>query len=212
MSRPRSGQHADVWRAMPAWPDAWSAQGSALCRSSYTVAEAERGCAREIRTNPPPWPPRWIFPWRDCSGIAPTRACWRTTLVVFGTEFGRSSPGARGTGRDHHRGGLLRVAGGTACAGACSTEARTRLGPPRWTDGILSRTSMPQCDQLGLDLAPPGSARRKRLDFDHGGDPGDSRPRVGVAVRSALKSNGAEQPWDCCRAGWRSSRVGRAAI
>jgi len=90
------------------------------------------------------------------------------TLVVFGTEFGRS-PGAEGSGRDHHPqafsswlagGGIKRgiVHGATDELGFAAVENRHYV-----TD--IHATVL---HQLGLDsrkLEVPG---RKRLDMDHG--------------------------------------------
>lgn len=90
------------------------------------------------------------------------------TLVVFGTEFGRS-PGAQDSGRDHHPEGFCAWLAGGGIKGGIQHGATDALGfhatenPHYITD--LHATVM---HQLGLDshqLEVPG---RKRLAMDHG--------------------------------------------
>ncbi|WP_395094187.1 DUF1501 domain-containing protein [Armatimonas sp.] len=90
------------------------------------------------------------------------------TLVVFGTEFGRT-PGAEGTGRDHHPQGFCAWLAGGGIKGGITHGATDELGfhavesPHYLTD--LHATVL---HQLGLDsrkLEVPG---RKRLEIDHG--------------------------------------------
>lgn len=90
------------------------------------------------------------------------------TLVVFGTEFGRS-PGAEGTGRDHHPQGFCAWLAGGGVKGGMVHGATDELGfhavehPHYVTD--IHATVM---HRLGLDsrrLEVPG---RKRLEIDHG--------------------------------------------
>src|SRR5205085_2527431 len=94
------------------------------------------------------------------------------TLVVFGTEFGRS-PGSEGTGdkagRDHHPQGFSAFLAGGGVKGGITHGATDEIGfhavenPHYVTD--LHATVL---HQLGIDshqLEIPG---RKRLDVDHG--------------------------------------------
>jgi uncharacterized protein (DUF1501 family) len=90
------------------------------------------------------------------------------TLVVFGTEFGRS-PGAQDSGRDHHPEGFCAWLAGGGIKGGVQHGATDALGfhaienPHYITD--IHATVM---HQLGLDshqLEIPG---RKRLALDHG--------------------------------------------
>ncbi len=90
------------------------------------------------------------------------------TLVVFGTEFGRS-PGAEGTGRDHHPQAFSAWLAGGGVRGGVQYGATDELGfhaevDRRYVTDIHATTM--HC--LGLDsraLEVPG---RKRLDLDHG--------------------------------------------
>ncbi len=90
------------------------------------------------------------------------------TLVVFGTEFGRS-PGAEGTGRDHHPQGFCAwLAGGGVKAGV-QHGATDEQGFHAVEDRhYVTDSHATVLHQLGLDsrrLEIPG---RKRLDLDHG--------------------------------------------
>ena len=90
------------------------------------------------------------------------------TLVVFGTEFGRS-PGAEGTGRDHHPQGFSAWLAGGGVKGGMQYGVTDELGfhaveGRRYVTDIHATV----LHQLGLDsrrLEVPG---RKRLDMDHG--------------------------------------------
>ena len=90
------------------------------------------------------------------------------TLVVFGTEFGRS-PGAEGTGRDHHPQAFCAWLAGGGIKGGVQYGQTDELGfhaaeNRRYVTGIHATV----LHQLGLDsrrLEVPG---RKRLDLDHG--------------------------------------------
>jgi len=91
------------------------------------------------------------------------------TLVVFGTEFGRS-PGAEGTGRDHHPQGFCAWLAGGGVKGGITHGVTDELGfhavENRHYVTDIHATTL-HC--LGLDsrrLEMPG---RKRLDMDHGG-------------------------------------------
>jgi len=90
------------------------------------------------------------------------------TLVVFGTEFGRS-PGAEGNGRDHHPQAFCAWLAGGGIRGGVQYGATDELGfhaadNRRYVTDIHATVM----HQLGLDshrLEIPG---RKRLDLDHG--------------------------------------------
>jgi hypothetical protein len=90
------------------------------------------------------------------------------TLVVFGTEFGRS-PGAEGTGRDHHPQAFSAWLAGGGIKGGMVHGATDEIGfsavQNRCYVTDIHATVM---QQLGLDprrLEVPG---RKRLDIDFG--------------------------------------------
>jgi len=96
------------------------------------------------------------------------RGMLKDTLVVFGTEFGRS-PGAEGTGRDHHPQAFCAWLAGAGIKGGITHGATDELGfhtveHPHYVTDI--HATVLHC--LGLDsrkLEVPG---RKRLDIDHG--------------------------------------------
>ena len=90
------------------------------------------------------------------------------TLVVFGTEFGRT-PGAEGTGRDHHPQGFSAWLAGGGIKGGIAHGATDELGfhavENRHYVTDIHATVM---QLMGLDsyrLEIPG---RKRLEIDHG--------------------------------------------
>ena len=90
------------------------------------------------------------------------------TLVVFGTEFGRT-PGAEGTGRDHHPQGFSAWLAGGGIKGGVAHGATDELGfhavENRHYVTDIHATVM---QLMGLDsyrLEVPG---RKRLEIDHG--------------------------------------------
>src|SRR5688572_6471963 len=96
------------------------------------------------------------------------RGMLNDTLVVFGTEFGRS-PGAEGTGRDHHPQGFCAWLAGGGIKGGAVNGATDELGfhavKHRHYVTDIHATVL---HQLGLDsrkLEVPG---RKRLEIDHG--------------------------------------------
>jgi hypothetical protein len=96
------------------------------------------------------------------------RGMLRDTLVVWGTEFGRS-PGAQGDGRDHHPQGFCAwLAGGGIKPGVvhgATDEIGFHAVENRHYVTDIHATVM---HQLGLDsrrLEVPG---RRRLDVDHG--------------------------------------------
>ncbi len=96
------------------------------------------------------------------------RGLLQDTLVVFGTEFGRS-PGAEGTGRDHHPQAFCAWLAGGGIRGGSTYGQTDELGfhaaeNRRYVTDIHATV----LHQLGLDsrrLEVPG---RKRLDLDHG--------------------------------------------
>ncbi|HEV8605602.1 MAG TPA: DUF1501 domain-containing protein [Tepidisphaeraceae bacterium] len=96
------------------------------------------------------------------------RGLLEDTMVVWGTEFGRT-PGAEGTGRDHHPQGFCAFLAGGGVKGGITHGATDELG----FHAIENRHYVTDIHatvlhQLGLDshrLEIPG---RKRLDIDHG--------------------------------------------
>ena len=96
------------------------------------------------------------------------RGMLRDTMVVWGTEFGRS-PGAQGDGRDHHPQGFCAWLAGGGIKGGVTHGATDELGfyaveHPHYVTDIHATV----LNQLGLDprrLEIPG---RKRLDIDFG--------------------------------------------
>ena len=90
------------------------------------------------------------------------------TMVVFGTEFGRS-PGAEGTGRDHHPQGFSAWLAGGGIKGGVAHGATDELGFHAVEDRhYVTDIHATVLHQLGLDshrLEVPG---RKRLEMDHG--------------------------------------------
>ena len=96
------------------------------------------------------------------------RGMLKDTLVVFGTEFGRS-PGAEGTGRDHHPQGFCAWLAGGGIKGGVTHGVTDELGFHAVEDRhYVTDIHATVLHQLGLDshrLELPG---RKRLDLDHG--------------------------------------------
>lgn len=96
------------------------------------------------------------------------RGMLEETLVVFGTEFGRS-PGAEGTGRDHHPNGFCAWLAGGGIKGGVTHGATDEVGFHAVEDRhYVTDIHATVLRQLGLDshrLELPG---RKRLDLDHG--------------------------------------------
>lgn len=90
------------------------------------------------------------------------------TLVVCGTEFGRS-PGAQGDGRDHHPQGFCAWLAGGGVRGGVVHGATDELGFHAVEDRhYVTDLHATVLHQLGLDsrtLEVPG---RKRLEIDHG--------------------------------------------
>jgi hypothetical protein len=96
------------------------------------------------------------------------RGMLKDTLVVFGTEFGRS-PGAEGTGRDHHPQGFCAWLAGGGIKGGVQHGVTDELGFHAVQDRhYITDIHATVLNCLGLDsrrLEIPG---RKRLDMDHG--------------------------------------------
>ncbi len=96
------------------------------------------------------------------------RGLLQDTLVVFGTEFGRS-PGAEGTGRDHHPQGFSAWMAGGGVKGGIQHGSTDELGFNAVQDRhFVTDIHATTLHQMGLDsrlLEVPG---RKRLDRDHG--------------------------------------------
>jgi hypothetical protein len=90
------------------------------------------------------------------------------TLVVFGTEFGRS-PGAQESGRDHHPQGFCAWLAGGGVRGGVQHGATDELGFHAVQDRhYVTDIHATTLHLLGLDshrLEVPG---RKRLELDHG--------------------------------------------
>ncbi len=96
------------------------------------------------------------------------RGMLQDTLIVWGTEFGRS-PGAQGTGRDHHPNGFCAWLAGGGIKGGVQHGATDELGFHAVSDRhYVTDIHATVLHQLGVDshrLEVPG---RKRLDRDHG--------------------------------------------
>ena len=96
------------------------------------------------------------------------RGMLKDTLVVFGTEFGRS-PGAEGTGRDHHPQAFCAWLAGGGIKGGVTYGATDEIGFHAAEDRrYVTDIHATVLHQLGMDsrkLEVPG---RKRLDIDHG--------------------------------------------
>ncbi|MEW6159206.1 MAG: DUF1501 domain-containing protein [Verrucomicrobiota bacterium] len=90
------------------------------------------------------------------------------TLVVWGTEFGRT-PGAQETGRDHHPQGFCAWLAGGGIKGGVTHGATDELGFHAIEDRhYITDIHATVLHQLGLDshrLEIPG---RRRLEIDHG--------------------------------------------
>jgi hypothetical protein len=96
------------------------------------------------------------------------RGLLKDTLVVWGTEFGRS-PGAQGDGRDHHPQGFCAWLAGRGVKGGVAHGATDELGfHAAEKRHYVTDVHATVLHQLGLDprkLAVPG---RKRLEIDYG--------------------------------------------
>jgi hypothetical protein len=96
------------------------------------------------------------------------RGMLKDTLVVFGTEFGRT-PGAEGTGRDHHPQAFCAWLAGGGIKGGVTYGETDEIGFHSAVDRrYVTDIHATVLHQLGLNshkLEVPG---RKRLDIDHG--------------------------------------------
>jgi hypothetical protein len=96
------------------------------------------------------------------------RGLLQDTLVVWGTEFGRS-PGAQGDGRDHHPQGFCAWLAGGGIKGGVVHGATDEIGFHAVQDRhYVTDIHATVLQQLGLDahkLEVPG---RKRLEIDYG--------------------------------------------
>ncbi|MST95397.1 MAG: DUF1501 domain-containing protein [Pedosphaera sp.] len=96
------------------------------------------------------------------------RGMLQDTLVVFGTEFGRS-PGAEGTGRDHHPQAFCAWLAGAGVKGGTIYGATDEIG----FHSAVNRRYVTDIHATVLQLLGLNSRRlevpgRKRLDMDHG--------------------------------------------
>jgi len=90
------------------------------------------------------------------------------TLVVFGTEFGRS-PGAEGTGRDHHPQGFCAWLAGGGVRGGIQHGATDELGFHAVSyRHYVTDIHATVLHQLGLDSHRLEVRGRKGLELDHG--------------------------------------------
>ena len=90
------------------------------------------------------------------------------TLVVFGTEFGRS-PGAEGTGRDHHPQAFCAWLAGGGIRGGIQHGSTDELGFHAEEDRhFVTDIHATVLHQLGLDSRKLEIPGRKRLELDHG--------------------------------------------
>jgi uncharacterized protein (DUF1501 family) len=90
------------------------------------------------------------------------------TLVVCGTEFGRS-PGAQGDGRDHHPQGFCAWLAGGGIKGGIAHGATDELGFHAVEDRhYVTDIHATVLHQLGLDSRTLEIPGRKRLEIDHG--------------------------------------------
>jgi hypothetical protein len=96
------------------------------------------------------------------------RGLLNETMVVFGTEFGRS-PGAEGTGRDHHPQGFCAWLAGGGVKGGIVHGATDELGFHAVENRhYVTDIHATVLHQLGLDSRKLEIPGRKRLDMDHG--------------------------------------------
>jgi uncharacterized protein (DUF1501 family) len=91
------------------------------------------------------------------------------TLVVIGTEFGRT-PGAQGSdGRDHHPYGFSVVLAGGGLKGGIAHGETDEIGFHSVTDRhYVTDIHATVLHQLGLDPRRMEIPGRKRLDLDYG--------------------------------------------
>ena len=96
------------------------------------------------------------------------RGLLNDTLVVFGTEFGRT-PGAQGDGRDHHPQGFCAWMAGGGIKPGVQHGATDELGFHAVEDRhYVTDIHATALHQLGLDSHKLEIPSRKRLEMDHG--------------------------------------------
>ena len=96
------------------------------------------------------------------------RGLLQDTLVVFGTEFGRT-PGAQGDGRDHHPQGFCAWLAGGGIKPGVQHGATDELGFHAVEDRhYVTDIHATALHQLGLDSHKLEIPSRKRLEMDHG--------------------------------------------
>lgn len=96
------------------------------------------------------------------------RGLLNDTLVVFGTEFGRT-PGAQGDGRDHHPQGFCAWLAGGGIKPGVQHGATDELGFHAVEDRhYVTDIHATTLHQLGLDSHKLEIPSRKRLEMDHG--------------------------------------------
>lgn len=96
------------------------------------------------------------------------RGLLNDTLVVFGTEFGRT-PGAQGDGRDHHPQGFCAWLAGGGIKPGIQHGATDELGFHAVEDRhYVTDIHATALHQLGLDSHKLEIPSRKRLEMDHG--------------------------------------------
>jgi hypothetical protein len=96
------------------------------------------------------------------------RGMLKDTLVVFGTEFGRS-PGAEGTGRDHHPQGFCAWLAGGGVKGGIQHGATDEIGFHAVEERhYVTDVHATVLHCLGLDSRKLEIPGRKRLEIDHG--------------------------------------------
>ena len=96
------------------------------------------------------------------------RGLLNDTLVVFGTEFGRT-PGAQGDGRDHHPQGFCAWLAGGSIKPGVQHGATDELGFHAVEDRhYVTDIHATVLHQLGLDSHKLEIPSRKRLEMDHG--------------------------------------------
>lgn len=90
------------------------------------------------------------------------------TLVVFGTEFGRT-PGAQDSGRDHHPQGFCAWLAGGGIKGGVTHGATDEIGFHAVEDRhYITDIHATVMNRLGLDSRRMEVPGRRRLDIDHG--------------------------------------------
>ena len=96
------------------------------------------------------------------------RGMLEDTLVVFGTEFGRT-PGAEGTGRDHHPQAFCAWLAGGGVKGGITYGETDEIGFHAATNRrYVTDVHATVLHCLGLDSRKLELPGRKRLDMDHG--------------------------------------------